>query len=226
MIKNMKPLFLFMSLLVLVALACGPSVPEVPEGAISTAQAAGQQAGNAAETAVALATQEGAAAVGTIQAGGQPVDVDLGPLQDKLESIETDENGNFSVEITDDELNQAIQRSQQAAEENAGVTESPLQQSSVVFTGGNIVLMANVSSPITAELTVTFRPFISNGVIQFEVVSATLGSLQVPSAILSSAALTLNNSLGQAMNSIPSNLTLQSIEMGEGTMTISGTRQQ
>jgi hypothetical protein len=42
---------------------------------------------------------------------------------------------------------------------------------------------------------------------------------------LSSAALTLNNTLGQAMNSIPSNVTLQSIVMGEGTMTISGTRQ-
>jgi hypothetical protein len=56
------------------------------------------------------------------------------------------------------------------------------------------------------------------------VVSATLGSVQVPAAVLSGAESMINNSLGQAMNSIPSNLTLQSIVMGEGTMTVSGTR--
>jgi hypothetical protein len=220
MLKNLKSVFLLVGLLALAGLACGPSVPDVPEGAVETAQAAGEQAGNVAETAVALATQEGVTAIETIQAGGQSID--LGPLQDKLESIQPDENGNYTVTITDDELNQAIQRSQEAAE---GTTEATLQQAAVVFTGGNIVLTANVTSPITAELTVTFRPFISNGVIQFEVVSATLGSVQVPTAVLSSAALTLNNTLGQAMNSIPSNVTLQSIVMGEGTMTISGTRQ-
>lgn len=223
MSKNAKNLLIFIGLLVLVALACGPSVPDVPEGAISTAQAAGQQAGSAAETAVAVATQEGAAAVGTIQAGGGSVD--LGPLQDKLESIQPDENGNFSVTITDDELNQAIQRSQEGAEGTAAGSESPLQQTSVVFTGGNIVMTASVTSPVTAELVVTFRPTVVNGVLQFEVVSATLGSIQVPAAVLSSAESTLNSSLGQAMGSIPSNLTLQSIVMGEGTMTISGTRQ-
>ncbi len=220
MLKNMKSLFLLIGLLVLAGLACGPSLPDVPDGVVETAQAAGQQAGGVAETAVALATQEGSAAIGTIQAGGQPVDI--GPLQDKFESIQPDENGNFSVTITDDEVNQAIQRSQETTET---ANESPLQEANVTFTGGNIVLTANVTSPIAAQLTVEFRPFISNGVIQFEVVSATLGSVQVPTAILSSAALTLNNTLGQAMNALPSNLTLQSIEMGEGTMTVSGTRQ-
>jgi hypothetical protein len=99
-----------------------------------------------------------------------------------------------------------------------------LKQTAIAFTGGNIVLTGNVVSPIEALLTVTFRPLVTNGVLQFEVVSATLGTVQVPSAILSSAALTLNNTIGQAMNGIPSNLTLQSIVMGEGTMTVSGTR--
>jgi hypothetical protein len=217
--KNMKPLFLLIGILFIVGLACGPSLPDVPAGAVETVQSAGQQAGSVAETAVALATQEGSAAIGTLQAGGQTVD--LGPLQDKFESIQPDANGNFTVTITDAEVNQALQRSQETAE---AANESPLKQTAIAFTGGNIVLTGNVVSPIEALLTVTFRPLVTNGVLQFEVVSATLGTVQVPSAILTSAALTLNNTIGQAMNGIPSNLTLQSIVMGEGTMTVSGTR--
>ena len=219
MLKNMKSVFLFVSLLLLAGLACGPSLPNVPAGAVETVQSAGEQAGDVAETAVALATQEGSAAIGTIQAGGQPVD--LGPLQDKFESIQPDENGNFSVTITDVEVNQAIQQSQNSTETPG---DSPLTQVSLAFTGGNIVMTADVTSPVAAQLLVEFRPFIANGVIQFEVISATLGSVQVPTFILNSAVLTLNNTIGQAMNSIPSSLTLQSIVMAEGTMTVSGTR--
>lgn len=216
--KFMKPFLLFFSLLAMAALACGPNLPDVPEGAVETVQSAGEQAGNAAETAVALATQEGAAALETLQAVEVP---DLGAFGDKFESIQPDANGNFTVTITDTELNQAIQQSQQSS----GTAEnSNLQNIVFTFTGGNIVLTGSVTSPIEAQLTVTFRPSVANGTIQFEVVSATLGSVQVPAAILTTAEGTLNSTLGQAINNLPSNLTLQSIVVGEGTMTISGTR--
>jgi hypothetical protein len=218
--NNVKPIFVLIAILLLAGLACGPGVPDVtvPDGAIQTVQAAGQQAGSVAETAVALATTEGSSAVATLQAGG--AEVDLGPLQDKFESIEPDENGNFSVTITDTELNQALQQAQEA--QAAG--NSPLQQPVIVFTGGNVALTANVTQPVEAQLTVAFRPVVEDGVLQFEVVSATLGALQVPTAVLSSAESTLNSTLGQAMNSLPTDVTLLSIEMGEGTMTISGRR--
>lgn len=215
--KNLKPLFFMIGILTLAALACGPNLPDVPEGAVETVQSAGQQAGAAAETAVALATKEGAAAIETIQAGG----AELGALGEKFGSIEPDGNGNFTVTVTDAEVNAAIQRKQ----EEAGVENTALQHAIVAFTGGNIVLTGSVTQPIEAQLTVTFRPSIVNGDLQFEVVSATLGSIQVPAAVLSTAEGTLNSTLGQAMNNIPSNLTLQSIVMGEGTMTVSGTRQ-
>jgi hypothetical protein len=218
--NNVRYLFVLVGMLALAALACGPSVPEVtiPAGAVETVQAAGQQAGQVAETAVALATQEASAAIETIQAGGT---IGLGALEDKFESIQPDANGNFSVTITDAELNQAVQ---QAQEVPGSTNDSPLSQPVFTFTGGNIVLTANVTQPVAAQLTVAFRPSVVNGVLQFEVVSATLGSVQVPTAVLSSAETTINSTLGQAMNNIPANLTLQSIVMGEGTMTVSGTR--
>jgi hypothetical protein len=146
--------------------------------------------------------------------------VALGALGAKFGSIQPDENGNFTLTVTDTEVNAAIQRSQ---EETGGNTS--LQHPAIGFTGGNIVLTGNVTQPIEAQLTVTFRPSVVGGDLQFEVVSATLGTIQVPAAVLSTAEGTLNSTLGQAMNNIPSNLTLQSIVMGEGTMTVSGTRQ-
>jgi len=215
--KNVKPLLFFIGILVFAALACGPNIPDVPEGAVETVQSAGEQAGIAAQTAVALATQEGAAALETIEATG----ADLGAFGDKFKNIQTDANGNFSTTITDAELNEAIQHSQ----ETSGTPEnSVLQDPVIAFTGGNIVLTDNVTSPIAAQLTVVFQPSVVNGVLQFEVISATLGSIQVPAAVLSTAEGILNATLGQAINTIPSDLTLQSVVVGEGTMTISGTK--
>lgn len=222
--RNIRPLFLLIGLLTLAGLACGPNLSgvvevTVPAGAVETVQAAGQQAGSVAETAVALATQEGSAAIATLQAGGATID--LGPLQDKFENIQTDENGNFSVTVTDTEVNQALQR----AQETQGTTnEVPLQQTVIVFTGGNIVLTGEVTQPVQAQLMVVFRPSVVDSVLQFEVVSATLGTIEVPGALLSGAEATLNSTLGEAMNSIPADFTLQSIVMGEGTMMVTGVR--
>lgn len=217
-------MFLMVGLLVLAGLACGPNISDVPEvnipdGAVETVQAAGEQAGSAAETAVALATQEGSTAIETLQAGG--ANIDLGALGEKFSNIEPDENGNFTITITDTELNEALQL---AEESQAASGSSPVSQPVILFTGGNIVVMGNVTQPIEAQLTVSFKPSVIDGELQFEVVSATLGTLNVPAAVLSSAESTLNSTLGQALNAVPSNLTLQSIEMGEGTMTVSGTR--
>ena len=216
--KNLKAAVFLVGMLALAGLACGPALPDVavtvPPGAVETVQAAGQQAGSAAQTAVALATTEGSAALATLQAIETP---DLGALTDKLEAIQVDENGNFSVTITDVELNQAIQQKEETAGTNP---DSPLQDPVFTFTGGNIVLTGRVTQPIEAQLTVTFRPFIEDHILQFQVVSATLGSIQVPAAVLSSAESTLNSTLGQAMNNLPENITLLDVIMGEGTMTV------
>jgi hypothetical protein len=223
MSKNLKTLFFLVGMLVLAGLACGPTLPDdisvtVPAGAVETVQAAGQQAGSAAQTAVALATTEGSSVIATLQAIETP---DLGALTDRLEAIQVDENGNFSVTITDVELNQAIQQKEETAGTNP---DSPLQDPVFTFTGGNIVLSGQVTQPVAAQLTVTFRPYVEDHILKFEVISATLGSIQVPAPVLSSAESTLNSTLGQAINSLPGNLTLQTLVMGEGTMTVTGTR--
>ena len=144
-------------------------------------------------------------------------------LRQKFTNAQPNANGNITITITDAELNEAIQMKQAAAEQ-AG-QEQVLQGTAVTFTGGNIVLTGNITSPITAQLTVTFHPYVTNGVLQFEVVSASIGSLSVPAALLSASEATLNSTLNDALGDLAANYTLQEVLMGEGTMTINAHKQ-
>jgi hypothetical protein len=234
--RNKLPLLMLIGLLILPALACGGSsvtVPDVDELASQAADAA-TKAADAAATAVVVAQQVAtsdqvqnleatAVAAATALADSDFELPENSSLRQKFANAQPDANGNISVTITDAELNEAIQMKQAAAAE-AG-QEQVLQGTMVTFTGGNIVLTGNITSPITAQLTVTFRPYVANGILQFEVVSASIGSLTVPTALLSASEATLNNTLNDAMGNLPANYTLQEVLMGEGTMTINGQRQ-
>ena len=242
--KQIKlPLFILISLLILPALACGGvNLPDVnvDELAGQAAEAA-TQAADLAATAVIVAEQAAESAA-TIAASDQVQHLeatavaaataiassdyqlpDTSSLRQKFADAQPDENGNISITLTDDELNEAI-RLKQTAESEAGQPQT-VQGLAVTFTGGNIVMTGNITTPITAQLTVTFRPYVANGSLQFEVVSASLGSINVPAALLSASQATLNNTLNDAMGNLPAGYTLQEVLMGEGTMTINGRKQ-
>jgi hypothetical protein len=230
--------------LVLLGLACNvgggsftPPAVTIPAGAVQTAQAAAGTAvvvaGTAAaqgeavvETAVAAgaletaeavaatAAAQGGAAVATVAAAGTP---DLSALREKLEALQPDENGNVTTTITDDEVNQAIQA-------NEGQSSS-LDNAAVTFTSSGIVLAGDVTQPVTARLTVTFVPLVEDGVVRFEITQATLGSVNVPAALLDSAEATLNSTLGDALNNLPGGVQLTGVTMGEGTMVVTARRE-
>ena len=87
--KTIIGFILFIILLSLTILACGLSLPK-PQAEVdklATAQAGVQQAGEAIETAAAVAPSQGAAAMATMQAIDAP---ELDALRDKLASIEPD----------------------------------------------------------------------------------------------------------------------------------------
>lgn len=226
-------LFIIISLLFLPTLACGgvsqlPNADDVAAAATKASDAAAtavvmaEQAANAAATAAASEQAQNAVATAVAAATSvQNMELpDTSALREKFAAIQPDANGNVSVTLTDDEMNQAIQAKQTAAEQ-AG-EENLVQEAVVSFTGGYIVLTGNITSPVAAQLTVSFRPYIADGALQFEVVNASIGSVSVPPAILSGAEATLNNTLTEAMGYMPASITLQDVIMGEGTMTITG----
>jgi predicted small lipoprotein YifL len=237
--KRLNSVFV-LAILLLVSSACGlrDGGLELPEATVPAdlgqqAATAATRAASAAATAAVVADQaseaaataavQGGTAMATVQASDLPLsDVDVNSLQEKFAAVQPDENGNFSVTVTDDELNQAIQLAQAASEQSG--TPVRVQNAQVVFIGGTITLTGAISVPISAQLTVVFRPFVADNMLQFEVISATAGDISVPASLLQTAESTLNDTLGAAMGSLPPTLVLQDIEMGEGTMTVTGSQ--
>jgi uncharacterized protein YpmS len=211
-------IFLILSLLLLSALACGFSdrLSKVDEAvsAAETAQAAAQQAGGVVQTVAAEAPDQGSIAVATLQSADAP---ELDALREKFANIQPDVNGNYTVTLTDAELNQVLQLQPTLTDPNAQVQ---LQNATVSFTGGNIVLNARVLQPLSADLSFSVRPYVLDGELGFDLQQASLGGLSVPGPILSFVESSLNASLEQALNSVPADYQLVSVTLGEGTITI------
>lgn len=216
--KENSGLILILSLLLLSALACGfgAKLAEVDEtvSMAETAQAAAQQAGGVVQTVAAEAPEQGSVAVATLQSADAP---EIDALREKFSNIQPDINGNYTVTLTDTELNQVLQLQPTLTDPNAQVQ---LQNALVTFTGGNIFLNARVVQPLTADLSVTVRPYVLDGELGFDLQQASLGSLPVPGPILSVVEGSLNASLDQALNSVPVGYQLVSVTLGEGTITI------
>lgn len=215
-----QPIWVLLALLLLAALACampGGSLPDVtvPDNAAATAAAAAQQAGQAAATIAAVASENSDEILATVQASDFQINVNIEALRDKFTNLQPDANGNISIALTDDEINQAIQGQNNVAQQ--GIS---LQGIGVTFTGGNVVLTAMVTEPLQAQMTASFQPQVIDGRLQFTLVSAVLGRLPVPPAVLQSVEQTLNDTIGQLIATIPADYVLQNIVMGEGAMTI------
>ncbi len=215
--KKQNPLIL-LAILLLAALACGlPSLspPQIPDNAAATAQAAAEQAARAAATAAAVTSDQGESLVATVQAASMNLDLNLEALSAKFANLQPDANGNVTIVLTDEEINQALVGQNTLTQE--GVT---LEGITVAFTGGNVVLAGNLTTPIQSQMTASFAPQVEDGELRFTLIGATLGRFSVPAGILTTVESTLNNSIGALLNNLPPNYILHRIDMGEGTMTI------
>ena len=247
--KQMKwKLLFFFLMFALPALACSPGgigLPDVnvPEGAAATAEGMAREAATAVarvtippgarETAVAFgavaatrvadASAEGGQALSTLQATDFDVDVtvDADQLQDKIADAQPDENGNITITVTDDEINQAVE-----IREISGGSDLPatFRDPSVAFTGGNVILTGQMTQPLQAELVAEFQPLIVDGQVQVELQRATVQGLPVPTQALAPVEQNLNNALREMTATLPQNYVVQEINMGEGTMTIIAVR--
>lgn len=169
--------------------------------------------GPAVATQAAELIEQGETAV---ENGTLPINIEPGSLAEKFATIPLPEgNGTVEVTITEAELNQAI-----ALAQSQSGAQTALQNPQVRFSGGYIILTGTLAAPISGQLTVSFAPYVVDNTLQFEVAEASIGNFQVPPAALQTAEQTLNNSLGTAMGQLPAGTGLQSVTVGEGTMTV------
>ncbi len=221
-----KPIFIFITLLILSSLACSLGSERTnnqTQAIAATAAVVGQQAEQVAATAAVAAgtvAAHGQAALATVQA--RDLATDMTTLRAKVEAVLPDENGNINIALTDTEITNVIQ-GQQATTTTEGQTVT-LQNPAVQFTDNTIVFHGDVTEPIQAQLNVTFRPLVEAGTLRFEVVHASVGSIEVPAAVLKTAESSLNNTLGAAMNNLPAGVTLQAVTVSQGMLTITAHR--
>jgi hypothetical protein len=189
----------------------------IPPGAAATAAAMAREAGAAAATAAAVAAEQAPTMIATAQALEFP---EADELRQKIGSAIPDEAGNVRVTVSEEDLNRAIQARLRLEAEGRDPAELPLQNVRVTFAAGSIVLVGDVTQPVSGRLTVTFRPYVVNGAPQFELVSASFGVVSVPAVLLQSAESILNSTLGDALQALPARVQLHEIVVAEGTMTV------
>ena len=176
-------------------------------------------AGDFAQTAAVVATEQGSSAVATLSALGTP---DLDGLKEKIEAITPDLEGDFSFTISAQELNRLLALQQIIG--NFSPT-APVKNASVEFTGGLILLEADVLDPLSARAEFIFRPIIEDGGLKFDSVEASVAGRDVPPDVLEAATGLLNGSLGEGFEHLPSGLKLRSVQVGNGALTVEGGEQ-
>ncbi len=217
---NHKNLLLLMVVLLFATLACGFGTRlakiENQVDAAGTAQSAVAQAGDIAQTVVAEAPAQSGNIVATIQASDSP---EIQSLREQVAGIKPDEFGNYTITLDQNELNQILRLQRTLTDQSS---EVQIQDPVLAFTGGNVVLYAQLTKPLEIALEVTFLPLVSDGNLIFELTEASLGPLPLPELVLSMLEATLNATLNQAINQVPTGVRLQSVTVNEGSITLVG----
>jgi hypothetical protein len=185
------------------------------------AEEARELAGPAAATAAAAAATaaaQGGDALATAQASGLVPAVDVDYLKERVARVQPDGSGTISVTFTDTELNQAIGLIQQIAAQTG--QPSLIHDAQTRFAGGLLTIEGRVTQPSAAAVRFVFRPYVSGGTLQFEVIEATRDNTGAPAFLRSQAESLLNRTLGEVVSNLPTGFTLQDVIVGEGMITI------
>ena len=194
--------------------------------AAATAAVVADQAGQLAATAITQGDSAVATAVAQVGDGSNsdqaPAAGDAvvagGSLQQKLANIQPDADGNFSVAVSEADLNEFI-----AGHEGAFRTDSlSAENIQIQISPEHLELTGDVTEPIALPLVIKLRPAVAGGQLRFELLSASAGIFPVPDSMLDLIEAGANSELGQALAGLPDGVTLQDATLANGVLTIVG----
>lgn len=191
---------------------------QAPVDHAATTQAAAAQAGGAIQTVAAAAPEQGSIALATIQASNGP---EVAALRDKVANIQPDIFGNYTLTLTDDEINQVLNLTPVLRQADGQVE---MQNLVVQFTNGRAILSARLNQPLSANISLTLQPVVLDGQVNFELEQASLGVISVPQFVLNQIEGLVDSALNQALTTVPADVYVQSITVDEGSITIVGRR--
>jgi hypothetical protein len=139
-------------------------------------------------------------------------------VQQTLEN--PNENGEVTITLSQDQVNSLVV-GEIAQQPDLGVSDP-----SVVLTGGNMEVYGKVTqNGVSANLKAVMQPQIdSNGDLKLNITSMNLGGLPVPDVLKDRVSTLAENAFNSYLEANTDNFKARSISMGEGQMTITGTR--
>ncbi len=194
--------------------------------AAATAAVVVDQAGQLAATAITQGDSAVATAIAQVGDGSNTAQapstgdavVAGGALQQKLANIQPDANGNFTVAVTEEDLNEFI-----AGQQGAFQTDTlSAQNIQIQIVPEYIKLTGDVTEPIALPLLIKLRPAVAGGQLQFELLSASAGIFPVPDSMLDLIEAGANSELGQALAGLPNGVTILDATLANGVLTIVG----
>jgi len=227
-----QSILLFIGIILLTVLACGPffgDPAEIVAPAVVTAYAAAQEAANAAQTAaaqagdlsgtaVAVATTEGSELIATAKALATP---HVNTLKENLASIEPDADGNYRATLGEDELNIVLRLRQLLTGDILGAA---IKSQEVSFKNGSITLTGTVVEPLPGELLVRMRPSVEAGRLKVDIQESSVAGQQAPDPALEAAEAAINGTLGEALDNLPAGVRLEELTVANGELTIIGSK--
>ncbi|MCK5922542.1 MAG: hypothetical protein KAG66_16495 [Methylococcales bacterium] len=186
---------------------------------VATAAPTYQAQLEALATQASIAAGQGADIIATVQAS----DLNLDGLQSIFEAVDVDSDGNFTMVITEAQLNEAVALRQTQAADQGEVPA--VQDLHFTLQDGIVTLQGNILEPIESSLLVAFIPSIVDGGIHFTLVSAQIGGITVPTALVDGAESALNSTIGDAITNLPAGFTITAVTVSQGTLVLTGSRQ-
>jgi len=185
--------------------ACGQSIPELPD----TAQISQAATAVAATAEAAIANAAASQLVEELPSSEE--------IAGSFASAIPEGNTPINITITDAQLNEQIAAQQASVQQQANIDNL-----SARFSGDNVILSGMLNEPISGQINIVFRPYLVGNTIQFEVVSASFGNMNVPAVGLSAVQSAFNDTLVGTLNNLPATITIQQLVVDDGVMTVVG----
>lgn len=221
---------ILLGLMLFTSLACnfflGDQAEAIPP-AIETAQEAARVAGNFAQTAAAqtgelagtaaaVATTEGPELIATAKALATP---HADYLKNRIASLKPDEEGNYRIVLTENEVNTLLRLRQLLTGDLIG---AGIQSQEVSFTDGSITLAGTILEPLPGQLVVRMSPSVQDGQIQLDIQESSVAGREAPQQALDAAEEAISNGLDEALGYLPADVQLQEVSVGNGEIVITG----
>lgn len=202
------------------AIAAAPTIAATARSRAATAIAAAPTTVVNAQAAAATAAVN-AQAVATRAAVEGTNLIDTGrSLQEFLQNIQPDENGNVQFTITEAQLTNALRR------DEIDTGDAQLDGLNATLRDGEIVISGEINRPIRAPFAITLIPYVTpDGMLQVAANSATVGEIELPDTITRLVINRLNGTLLTALSYIPGSYRLVDVQVTDGFLTIIAARQ-